>query len=92
MPCVVARHRRRPLPFDASPPLPRPPPVLSDCIARKIETGADVYPPVELDTVVPTCGPYVMDLGGAYALHVYGGPLMRDQAVAALGRRVDVTV
>ena len=41
------------------------PPVLSDYIARKIETGAAVYKPVELNTVVPTRGPYVMDLGGA---------------------------
>lgn len=67
------------------------PPALASYIATKLETGAAVYRPVELNTAVLSTGPVVIDNGGAYQVVVYGGGLMRFEARPVLGRRVDAT-
>lgn len=66
------------------------PPALGAYIARAVQTGAAPIPNLNLSTTVPTAGPISMDFGGRFRIDVYGGSLMRFQAVAQTGGRIDM--
>ena len=66
------------------------PAALADFIARGLERGAAPHPLVELNTQVPSLGPYVMDNGGMFVMTVYTGPTMRFVATPRLGGNLNV--
>ncbi len=66
------------------------PPALDAYVQRIAAQGAVPLPNVPLNTEVPSLGPYVLDLGGAFKLTVYPGPRMWFAASPSSGH-VDTT-
>ena len=58
---------------------------------KTLAQGAAPLPNVKLDTQLPTCGPVVMDNGGAFTMTIYGAALMQFSLQAKPGRLLDVT-
>lgn len=67
------------------------PPALDAHISRTSRHGAAPLPNVPLNTEVPTRGPVVLDLGGAFDLAVYTGPRMWFTASPAPASQVDTS-
>jgi hypothetical protein len=68
------------------------PPLINAYLERVTAGGGGaLIPLLDLNTRVPSLGPYVMDVGGAFTLTIYPGPLMHFSSAPALGRHVNVT-
>lgn len=77
--------------MSVSPLGPALPAALAAHVRDTVAHGAAPHRLQDLNTQVPGLGPYTLDLGGAFTVTVYPGPVSRFAATPKLGRQVDTT-